>query len=645
MRTQLVIIPLLVWLITIGSTPAVTHAQSSAEWQTLPYQKQITEACFDTQRQYVLWQQDGNAYDIRTNTPLTANSISADFTVTSVTCAPSGWVYYATTNLTVLMGSHVGNVLPIQYYRTRLGESLQPMRYFPTSIDYYDPSHLYSVTIEPATTRNTLVIQQSNDAGAHWQTTSHTFATQVYDYYIPTATSNEIYVLTRGTHRVGKSTTLIDNLQLWHSTDAGAHWKSPKNIALGLSCTTIDATIQSDIPQPNCAWLTITFHDLPTPYTAKGTLAFHFNHVANTYVHSSFSSNTFITYNAGASWQHYQSNDAYSPQSPLGSWIVYTPTHAIIPANSNQTISLLTAQWASDGQHWRTLMNPVVGCGYSWRTDMGKLTVLPQSPNIQFCATFNAIYASTDGGFHWRSLIAAPENQTIDSHLVAVSQSQPATVLIANDSGELRYQQLDIRQAATQTATSTAPFAIPYEPATQHTIDPRFFAYWQRNGGLAQFGYPKTEPFYEVDDAGHILLVQYFERNRFEYHPENVGTDYEVLLGLIGNYYGAKAQQAQPGPFARQNGDTLPGQSYFAETGHTLRNAFQLHWQTTGGLAQYGYPISEEFYEVSPDDGRTYVVQYFERARFEWHPEHSGTPYEVLLGLLGNQLLSEKGWE
>ncbi len=37
--------------------------------------------------------------------------------------------------------------------------------------------------------------------------------------------------------------------------------------------------------------------------------------------------------------------------------------------------------------------------------------------------------------------------------------------------------------------------------------------------------------------------------------------------------------------------------------------------------------------EVNPVDGETYVVQYFERARFEWHPEHIGTQYEVLLGL------------
>jgi hypothetical protein len=28
--------------------------------------------------------------------------------------------------------------------------------------------------------------------------------------------------------------------------------------------------------------------------------------------------------------------------------------------------------------------------------------------------------------------------------------------------------------------------------------------------------------------------VQYFERNRLEYHPEHKGTEFEVLLGLLG---------------------------------------------------------------------------------------------------------------
>jgi peptidoglycan/xylan/chitin deacetylase (PgdA/CDA1 family) len=54
-------------------------------------------------------------------------------------------------------------------------------------------------------------------------------------------------------------------------------------------------------------------------------------------------------------------------------------------------------------------------------------------------------------------------------------------------------------------------------------------------------------------------------------------------------------------------------------------------------LPLFGYPISEEFEE----DG--YVVQYFERARFEWHPEHRGTVYEVLLGHLGRQAAAADG--
>jgi uncharacterized protein YkwD len=42
--------------------------------------------------------------------------------------------------------------------------------------------------------------------------------------------------------------------------------------------------------------------------------------------------------------------------------------------------------------------------------------------------------------------------------------------------------------------------------------------------------------------------------------------------------------------------------------------------------------------EKSATDGATYLTQHFERARFEWHPENAGTPYEVLLGLLGAEL-------
>jgi len=38
---------------------------------------------------------------------------------------------------------------------------------------------------------------------------------------------------------------------------------------------------------------------------------------------------------------------------------------------------------------------------------------------------------------------------------------------------------------------------------------------------------------------------------------------------------------------------------------------------------------------VSKDDGKSYLVQYFQRQRFEYHPENKGTRFEVLLGRLG----------
>jgi hypothetical protein len=81
------------------------------------------------------------------------------------------------------------------------------------------------------------------------------------------------------------------------------------------------------------------------------------------------------------------------------------------------------------------------------------------------------------------------------------------------------------------------------------------------------------------------------------------------------------------------------GLAYFAETRHAVAGPFLKFWQQNGGLASFGYPITEAYSGPSPTDGKTYVQQYFQRARFEWHPEHAGTRFEVQLGLLGAEQL------
>ena len=169
---------------------------------------------------------------------------------------------------------------------------------------------------------------------------------------------------------------------------------------------------------------------------------------------------------------------------------------------------------------------------------------------------------------------------------------------------------------------------------TGKTIGGDFLTYWNANGGLTQQGYPISDVVNEVSPTdGKNYQVQYFERARFELHPENVAP-YNVLLGLLG-----REQYLAKYPGGRPAGGT--GDVCFDQTGRCVRSRFYDYWQSHGGLAQQGLPLSDEFDEVNPTDGKTYRVQYFERARFEYHPENAA-PYDVLLGLLGREQLLNK---
>lgn len=93
----------------------------------------------------------------------------------------------------------------------------------------------------------------------------------------------------------------------------------------------------------------------------------------------------------------------------------------------------------------------------------------------------------------------------------------------------------------------------------------------------------------------------------------------------------------------------------FPETGYTVLNyvndpsqggqsvyiGFLDYWNRLG-LGQMGFPISNIEPEVSATDGKTYITQWFQRARLEYHPEND-KPYKVLAGLLGTELLALRG--
>lgn len=177
-----------------------------------------------------------------------------------------------------------------------------------------------------------------------------------------------------------------------------------------------------------------------------------------------------------------------------------------------------------------------------------------------------------------------------------------------------------------------------YFPETRHTVKGTFLKYGQEHGGLAQQGLPLTEEFSEVSDLdGKTYTVQYFERAVFEKHTENK-PPYDVLLSQLGTFqYKAKYGDAgAPG----QQPNTQNAQQ-FRETGYYVGGIFLAYWKSRGGLAQQGFPTSNEFTEVSDLNGQPYKVQYFERAVFEYHPENK-PPYVVLLSQLGMFQLKKK---
>ena len=175
-----------------------------------------------------------------------------------------------------------------------------------------------------------------------------------------------------------------------------------------------------------------------------------------------------------------------------------------------------------------------------------------------------------------------------------------------------------------------------YYQQTQHNLCAGFRAYWEKYGGLAIFGYPITEEYVE-----NGMTVQYFERARFEWHPGAWPERYDVELGLLGDTYASNLGLMHTAPFMSHGNNNncasyqVAGSDcvYFAATGHAVSGKFLDYWNMHGGLAIFGFPISDQYTENG------YTVQYFERERMELHPEFAGTPYEVELGLLGNKIL------
>ncbi|MFO7168993.1 MAG: hypothetical protein DIU80_013310 [Chloroflexota bacterium] len=183
-------------------------------------------------------------------------------------------------------------------------------------------------------------------------------------------------------------------------------------------------------------------------------------------------------------------------------------------------------------------------------------------------------------------------------------------------------------------------------PETGYCISGRIRQFWEQNGGLPVFGFP-IGPQQEEQIEGQAIQAQWFERTRLELHPENQ-PPYDVLLGRIGvDVLERQGRDWHEFPTS----EPRDGCRFFPETGHNVCGAILQAWQASGlefdgqrgvsfaeSLALFGLPLSDE--QTETIEGQEYTVQWFERARFELHPENQ-PPYNVLLGRLGAEARAE----
>lgn len=164
-----------------------------------------------------------------------------------------------------------------------------------------------------------------------------------------------------------------------------------------------------------------------------------------------------------------------------------------------------------------------------------------------------------------------------------------------------------------------------YFDETGHRVSGEFYQYFSSfEQPEFVFGYPITEAFTDPQSG---RLVQYFQRARFELYPERAPGERVQPTALGSLLY-------SPGP-ALNLANRFSCRT-FSQTGYSVCYAFLEFFDKYGGESVFGYPISG--FEIY--NGR--IVQYFERARFEWYPELQ-EGQKVVLANLGRIYFDQVG--
>jgi hypothetical protein len=177
----------------------------------------------------------------------------------------------------------------------------------------------------------------------------------------------------------------------------------------------------------------------------------------------------------------------------------------------------------------------------------------------------------------------------------------------STDAGQ-SWQRLALGVLPSMAAPSHAPGALSV-PHARHSVAPPFVATYRRLGPYL-LGQPVTEAYREAE-----VLTQDFEHLRLQVRQGHV-----VAAHLGAEVYPYESTGGRD-PFGRAAPAMSP-RRYFRQTGHAVQGEFLRFWEAHDGTALFGAPISDIVFDPNGDgSGRVYAMQWFEKARLEWHPE------------------------
>jgi predicted deacylase len=182
--------------------------------------------------------------------------------------------------------------------------------------------------------------------------------------------------------------------------------------------------------------------------------------------------------------------------------------------------------------------------------------------------------------------------------------------LVSGSEPEFEQNLAGVRAVLAQAETILTP------PAAQQVngvaVPAEIWRYWRALGGEQIFGPPL-----EAAQTTPTGMVQRFRNGTLELNRNQRDTLSLVQPTLLGT-----TRLAQVGGWQGPAGTCPAADSscvLFPETGHTLRQGFRAFWEQHGGLAVFGYPLSEETASRSAD-GSPRAMQYFERVVFSYDP-------------------------